>query len=365
MSAIRILALLFIAVAAEAQIDSGGPLGDLYRARTGGLAHYSSFDRTGGNDDKRAIAPGETIVLMDHKGAGVVRRWWITIAPRRNVEILRQLIVRCWWDGETSPSVEVPVADFFGMGFGEWKDFISLPLNMTSGGYNSYWPMPFRRSGRITVENRSKLPVESFYFNIDVRTYDALPDDADMPGVEYSSVAFWYQTHPHAPFPALPERLVPLAESSAPEIEAENLLERARVTGGRLQVQSMTPFADAKWSGDAQLWWVEAKPGDRLTLPLDTPAAGAYELIGFFTRAQDYGIVRVLVNGEPVGSLVDMYAPRVEPSGPTSFGEVSLRAGTNQLTIELLGKDARSAGYSNGYLVGIDGFLLAKLDAQP
>ena len=120
----------------------------------------------------------------------------------------------------------------------------------------------------------------------------------------------------------------------------------------------MSPFTGA-WSGD-QLWWVEARPGDRLTLPLEAPAAGAYELIGFFTRATDYGIIRVSVNGQAVGSLIDLYAPRVEPTGVLSLGSVELQAGTNELVVEIVGKDVRSAGYSDGYLVGIDGFVLLR-----
>jgi hypothetical protein len=485
--ALAYASLLAVSVAdptLEAQARPEGPLGDLYLSREGGLAHYSSVDTTGGNADFRPIAPGQTLVLVNHQGAGVVRRWWITISPRQNVEILRQLIVRCWWDGETSPSVEVPVADFFGMGFGEWKDYISLPLNMTSGGYNTYWPMPFRRSARITVENTGSVPITNFYFNVDIRTYDRLPADAlyfhaqyrqtrtqrgepvtilettgrghyvgtllsmhpeqgrqlgylegderifidgerspsivgtgtedyfssgwyydtgeysapyhgipikdeargristyrwhiedpipfrqrfrfeiehggtnDTPGVEYASTAFWYQTHPHATFPALPRTLVPRATVSKPEIEAESLLSRARVTGGQLQVQQMEPF-QGEWGGDAQLWWVLARPGDRLTMPLTVAAAGSYELIGFFTRALDYGVVRLHVNGQQIGPLVDGYADRVEPTGAISFGQVDLRAGTNELVIELVGKDARSSGYSDGYLVGVDGFTV-------
>jgi hypothetical protein len=480
------LVALPVAASAQQQTRSDGPLGDLYFARDGGLAHYSSADPTGGNNDWRPIAPGETLTLVDHSGAGVVRRWWITIAPRNDATIQRHLIVRCYWDGEDSPSVEAPVADFFGMGFGEWKDFISVPLNMTSGGYNTYWPMPFRRRARITVENTSDVAVTHFYYNVAIRTYDELPNDAlyfhaqyrqartrlrepvtilettgrghyvgtllsmqpergrqlgylegderifidgetapsiigtgtedyfssgwyydtgeysapyhgipikdeergristyrwhvedpipfrerlrfqiehggtnDAAGVEYASVAFWYQTHPHAPFPPLPEQLTPLATISAPSIEAEALLDRARVTAGELQVQEMGGFS-GEWSGDAQLWWVLASPGSRLTLPLDAPAAGAYELIGFFTRAQDYGIIRLHVNGQPVGPLMDGYAPRVEPTGPLSFGQVELRAGVNDLVVELVGKDARAAGYSDGYLVGLDGFLLRR-----
>ena len=155
-----------------------GVLGNLFMVREGGIVHYSSTDSTGGNDDRRPIGPGETLVLVDHQGAGVVRRWWVTIAPRNNVEVQRHLIVRCYWDGEKSPSVEVPVSDFFGMGFGLWKDYISLPLNMTSGGHNCYWPMPFHKSARVTVENTGKIPVQSFYYNIDIRTYKQLPPGA-------------------------------------------------------------------------------------------------------------------------------------------------------------------------------------------
>lgn len=98
--------------------------------RAGKIAHYSSFDRTGGNGDFWRVAPGQTVTLVNHQGPGVVRRWWLTIGPWNNVELQRQGIIRCYWDGETSPSVEVPVADFFGMGFGQWRQYISLPLSM-------------------------------------------------------------------------------------------------------------------------------------------------------------------------------------------------------------------------------------------
>lgn len=142
-----------------------------------------------------------------------------------------------------------------------------------------------------------------------------------------------------------------------PGIEGESLVDDAVVTGGTLRVQDMSGFT-GEWSGDAQLWWVEARPGDRLNLPLTAPEAGSYELVGFFTRAGDYGIVRILVNGEPAGSLMDGYADGVEPTGPLSFGRVQLVQGVNEVVVELVGKDVRAGGYSDGYLVGIDGFLL-------
>ena len=101
-----------------------------------------------------------------------------------------------------------------------------------------------------------------------------------------------------------------------------------------------------------------AAPGDRLTLPIEVTEAGTYELVGFFTRAPDYGIVRVHANGKALRPMVDGYSEAVEPSGPISFGTISLEAGTNEIILELIGKDARSSGYSSGHLVGIDGFLL-------
>ena len=97
-----------------------------------------------------------------------------------------------------------------------------------------------------------------------------------------------------------------------------------------------------------------AAPVDRLTLPIEVTEAGTYE----FTRAPDYGIVRVHANGKALRPMVDGYSEAVEPSGPISFGTISLEADTNEIILELIGKDARSSGYSSGYLVGIDGFLL-------
>jgi hypothetical protein len=481
-----LLVLLVLAcITAKSQVGEG-PLGDLFMAKEGGLKHYSSHDTTGGNEDFRTIAPGEELVLVNHKGPGIVRRWWLTIAPRNVVEVHRSLILRCYWDGESEPSVEVPVSDFFGMGFGKWKDYISLPLNMTSGGYNCYWPMPFHRSALITVENTGKVPISNFYYNVDVRTFSTLPPDAlyfhaqfrrvvtekgvpvtiletkgrghyvgtllsmqpergsgigylegderifidgekvpsiigtgtedyfssgwyydtgeyaapyhgvtvkdekagkintyrwhiedpipfkksfkfqiehggtnDMAGVEYASVAYWYQTHPHPPFPKLSVNLLPLSEVSKPAIEAESLLTSAKVTGGDLRMQPMEGFNN-KWSNNQQLWWVNGGPGNKLTLSLPVNDAGSYDVIGFFTRASDYGIFRTTVNGEASSTLVDGYSNTVEPTGPVSFGRFDLKKGTNEVVIEIIGKDFRSAGFGDGYLVGIDGFSLVK-----
>ena len=67
---------------------AGGTMEGLFMARDGRIAHFSSYDRTGGNDDFVELAPDETHTLVDHSGeAGIIRRWWVTIAPRDNRKI--------------------------------------------------------------------------------------------------------------------------------------------------------------------------------------------------------------------------------------------------------------------------------------
>lgn len=146
-------------------------------------------------------------------------------------------------------------------------------------------------------------------------------------------------------------------KNDKPEIEAEEMIDEATVTGGNLRIQQM-PAGKKKWGNDTQLWWVEANQGDRLALPLRVTKSGKYELIGFFTRAKDYGIIRLYVNGRALNPLVDGYNLGVDATGPVSFGNVTLNKGINDLEVELIGKDSRSGGYSNGFLVGIDGFTL-------
>ena len=154
-----------------------GTLGGLILPREGTPKHDGSWDRKGGNADMLKLEPGESRTIWDYKGAGIVRRFWVTIAPRSDKEIHRQLILQMYWDDEPTPSVVAPIGDFFGVGFGEQKDYQSLPLNEISGGYNCYWAMPFHKSARWTLTNMSKKRVDAFYFNLDFTAYARLPKE--------------------------------------------------------------------------------------------------------------------------------------------------------------------------------------------
>jgi hypothetical protein len=131
----------------------------------------SSYDRSGGNADSRPIAPGETLTLLDDSGPGEISHIWFTIASP-DPHHLKALVLRMYWDGETSPSVETPVGDFFGLGLGDYFLYQSIPLSVGSDkALNCFFPMPFQKHARITVTNEGAQRVSNFYFNIDYRAY--------------------------------------------------------------------------------------------------------------------------------------------------------------------------------------------------
>lgn len=126
------------------------------------------------------IASGETAVLMDMKGQGVIRHIWITVTDKtpNDLYALRNLILRMYWEDEDTPSVEAPLGDFFLNGFGAKCDVNSLPMVVNPhGAMNCYLPMPFFSRARITIENQQDDPIEHFFFQIDY-TLEALPEDA-------------------------------------------------------------------------------------------------------------------------------------------------------------------------------------------
>lgn len=141
----------------------------------------SSYDRSGANDDgnwSNKIQPGETRAIAALVGPGIITHIWITIATEEQFH-LKKLVLRMYWDGETNPSVEAPVGDFFGLGLGEYFLYESALLSVGSQkALNSFIPMPFRRSARITVTNEGESPVGAFYFNIDYERHPSLPDEA-------------------------------------------------------------------------------------------------------------------------------------------------------------------------------------------
>ena len=97
---------------------------------------WSSWDQTGGNRDNWPIKAGETVVLGQTDGPGCVRHIWMTTGENENN--LKRLVLRAFWDGEKTPSVQCPVGDFFGLGHAKPIYHESLPVQTSYLGMNCW-----------------------------------------------------------------------------------------------------------------------------------------------------------------------------------------------------------------------------------
>jgi Protein of unknown function (DUF2961) len=158
--------------------DPSALLSSLPQAKDYVQHRVSSYDRSGGNGDARTIGARDCLTLLDADGPGLITHVWATIASD-DPNHLKALVLRMYWDGEASPSVEAPIGDFFGLGLGDYHLYESLPLSVGADkALNSFFPMPFQKHARITVTNEGAIKTDSFYFNIDYRAYGkALPGD--------------------------------------------------------------------------------------------------------------------------------------------------------------------------------------------
>jgi hypothetical protein len=128
------------------------------------------------------IKAGETFTLADIAGPGAIQHIWMTPTGHWRFSILR-----VYWDGETTPSIEVPVGDFFAAGWGKYGQISSLPVAVNPGSaFNSYWTMPFRKSCRMTVTNIAPVAM-TLYYQVTYALTD-IPDDAAYFHVQFRRV---------------------------------------------------------------------------------------------------------------------------------------------------------------------------------
>lgn len=115
----------------ESSLNAGRALDKLPMLTKFARKRVSSYDRTGGNMDFLIIAPGEKKVIFDVDGPGCIRHIWTTQSAMGAPFFPRHIIVRMWWDNESTPSVECPLGDFFGLGHGERMNFTAAPVQMS------------------------------------------------------------------------------------------------------------------------------------------------------------------------------------------------------------------------------------------
>ena len=242
----------------ESTPGSGG-LAGLPRARGGRRKRASSHDRSGGNNDRIRVNAGETATLAEIDGAGCVRHIWMTFADAEP-NYLRRLVLRAYWDGETQPSIESPIGDFFGVGHAKVVHYSSMPLNMVTGGsplsenqaaMNCFFPMPFARHARITLQNDGEKPAHAVYFYIDYEAHQRLLEN------ELQFHAHWKRSNPTKPSVNLSDATLDFGKTNEIKnttgqgnyviLDAEG---RGHYVGCNLSIDHINPIKNFGWFGE-------------------------------------------------------------------------------------------------------------------
>ena len=246
--------------------------------------------------------------------------------------------------------------DYFGGSYGFPEPYTTAYLGTTLETKDSdtppnYWslyrwhiedPIAFHSDLRVTIQALGWYPNQK---------YKLLSDDI-------ASVAFWYQTEPHAPFPPLP----PLAERArVPQSVREGffegeMLKVLKASAGNARRQDLGILGTG-WSGLAHLWWTGGKLNDTLDLALPVENAGKYALHARFTNAANYAIVQVMLNGQALGDPIDLFHAEPIPGETLEFGTHELEAGEHTLTLKIVGVNENARP---GSMVGLDFVELKK-----
>jgi hypothetical protein len=121
----------------------------------------------------------------------------------------------------------------------------------------------------------------------------------------------------------------------------------------------MAGFGPGKWSNDDQLWWTGAAPGDKLEVVLAVENSGTYDVSVKLTKAIDYAIVQLYVDGQKAGEQIDLYNDGVIPTGPIGIGTFQMDQGDHKLTVEIVGANENAI---QAYMFGLDQIILKATD---
>jgi len=109
------------------------------------------------------MEPLKTHTIAEIEGPGIIQHIFLTIDEK----YFRDIILRIYWDDEEQPSVEVPLGEFFACGFGQYYKVNSIPIAVNPhGGLNSYWPMPFNKKAKITIENKKDEYIWALFYQV-------------------------------------------------------------------------------------------------------------------------------------------------------------------------------------------------------
>ena len=223
-------------------------------------------------------------------------------------------------------------------------------VEITTTGFQKITGLILNRTPNVltikTLNDQITLPTDEVD-QIKPTTLSMMPEGllTPMKPNEVRDLIAYLQSHSQVALPSA-------AVTGEQKIEGESM-RVAKITGGSTLKQGMQAFGVGTWSGDRQMWWRYAKPGHSLTLGFNVADGGEYEVQAVMTKARDYGIMQMYLNGKKLGAPVDYYnAPRVITTGVISFGKHRLDAGTHQLVVEVTGTNPKAKPKS--HMFGLD-----------
>lgn len=227
-------------------------------------------------------------------------------------------------------------------------------------------------SGLIREENETALvmqtanePVVIPKAEIEERTLSPLslmPEGQfqQMTADEFRDLIAYLASPSQVPLPGEGPVLNAQTGKVAGALEGESL-KRLELTGGNSGPQGMGGFKADRWSDNNHLWWTGGKKGDRLVLEFPVAKDGSCEVFAVMTKARDYGIVQLSLDGTKTGGPIDLFnAPDVITTGVVSLGQHDLKAGPHRLTVEIIGANPKAVP---AHMFGLDYLYLARRPA--
>jgi D-arabinan exo alpha-(1,3)/(1,5)-arabinofuranosidase (non-reducing end) len=259
-----------------------------------------------------------------------------------------------WWgegdekffiDGEKFPSTfGTGSEDYFGYAWCDpglfQRPFHSQSMTMGNKGHQSV--LRWHVADNVPFQTSFEGCIEKYY-----RTEEK--------GTLYACTVCWYL----APGGVDPYGPVPVEDRHDYYVKLPAFGGGFRILGdpaGDPHTQKMTNYRE-KWAKGDQLWWTGAKPGDKLQIALPVESDGCYDVSVILTKAVDYGIVQLSIDGKKMGEPIDLFNQGVIRTDAIPLGQTTLTKGEHVLGVEILGKNENAVPR---YMFGLDEVLLKK-----
>jgi hypothetical protein len=280
-----------------------------------------------------------------------------------------------WWgegdekffvDGEAFPStIGTGSEDYIGYAWAADPPFITF--NSASASISRIRPDAQEDTSVCRFHLGDDVPFEKGFQGF----IEVMPNRDCRPAV-YDVCAYWYgesgSLNPYSAVPLAQRRhhrpsremkhVMPstfeIIKPSPGLIEGESMAV-LRASTGRHWVQNMGGFPDGTWSGDAHLIWTEGNLGDEIEIEFSVNKSGRHELATAFTKAADYGVFTLSIDGNPLAREFDLFDEKVTSTGEIPLGTFDLTAGKHVLTAKASGRNPKAkSGATGGHLFGLD-----------